>query len=109
MWKFTKCSKCWREFMWFSCPNWCNKPEPVKPQPIIIHKPVKIIQPVTENEINKINLPKYTASYLNNKLKINYYSIKNEICCIKVWDKYILHEDIIAYYKLSLQDSLQII
>ena len=44
-------------------------------------------------------MPLYTASYLTNKLNKNYNSVINEKICIKVWDKYILHEDIINKFK----------
>ena len=37
----------------------------------------------------------YTASYLVHKLNKNYNSIKNQTCCVKYKDKYILHSDII--------------
>ena len=47
-------------------------------------------------------LPLYTASELNHKLKKNYNSIKNEKICIKYWDRYILHSDIIEQFKTNL-------
>lgn len=90
------CTNCWElTLKWILiknnslCNNCLTKPKP---------KPLEIKQPVISTQ-----LPQYTASYLNNKLWINYNSIKKETKCIKVWDKYILHEDIIAYYKGSLQ------
>ena len=50
------------------------------------------------------SLPRYSSSYINNKLKKNYKSIINERCCIKVWeDSYILHSDIINSYKLNIK------
>lgn len=50
------------------------------------------------------NVPMHTASYLNNKLKKNLNSIKNQTCCIEYKWKYILHEDIINQFKNSLQE-----
>lgn len=65
-------------------------------------KPVDII----EDSINHTKLPTYTASQLVHKHNKNYNSILNERCCIKVWDKYILHEDIIKYYKNLINSSI---
>lgn len=114
MLKFTKCNKCEREYSWFFCPNRCDEKKETK---IDIHKVIKKVkekQPdikkkvdkkeVINNSLDTINwLPLYTSSYLNNTMKINLNSIKNEKCCIKVWDKYILHEDIINKFKIDNQ------
>lgn len=72
-----------------------------KPKPVEI-KELEVISPANELPFISTNLPTYTASYLNNKLKKDYNSIINERCCIKVGDKYILHEDIINHYKSTL-------
>lgn len=75
-----------------------------------IIQPKKEITPllITKEKINKeviqttnTNhwLELYTLSYLNHKLNKDLNSIKNERCCIKVWDKYILHSDIINKFK----------
>ena len=110
--KFTKCNKCWREYMWFRCPNWCDeiKSESVKDTKQNIPKVIK--QPEVKLVEKKV-LPKqvetsgemfqwiklYTASYLNNKLNININSIKKQTSCIKYKWKYLLHKDIIQKFK----------
>lgn len=112
MWKFQKCNKCGRDFMWFICPNRCEENKDIKKE--IQKKEVKeiksdVIKRVVKQEVNSeiINwdefewLKLYTASYLNNKLNKDLNSIKKEKCCIKVWDKYILHEDIINKFKIN--------
>lgn len=111
MWKFQKCNKCGREFMWFICPNGCNENKVEIPKIIKQVKEIKpdIIKKVIKKEVNSENinidmfewLNLYTASYLNNTLKKNLNSIKQEKICIKVWDKYILHEDIINKFKID--------
>jgi len=79
--------------------NWCCykckdiKEEVIKPEEDII-----VIQQEESSE-SFHGLPLYTSSYLHNKLKINLNSIKKETCCVKVWDKYILHTDIIFQFK----------
>lgn len=106
--KFNKCSKCWREYIWAYCPNWCNsvkQEEKIFTEKIEIKK--EIIPDIPKEEIKEvktnIKLPIYSSSYLHNKLNKNINSIKKEKCCIKVWeDKYILHSDIIKLYKDSL-------
>lgn len=109
MGKFQKCNKCGREFMWFICPNWCNE---IKVEiPKIIKQAKEIKQDIIKNkkiikkEIVNVDmfgwLNLYTISYLNNTLKKNLNSIKQEKICIKVWDKYILHEDIINKFKID--------
>lgn len=95
------CNICWKEtVMWtiiankWSCMDCINKKSDIIKSEII------------KQEIKKpdvISLPMYTASYLNNKLNKDYKSIINERCCVKVWDKYILHEDIITNFILWLQ------
>jgi hypothetical protein len=47
-------------------------------------------------------LQMYTANELNKKLNKNLNSIKNEKICIKYWDRYILHSDIIEQFKTNL-------
>ena len=74
----------------------------IKKEPKIPAKPKEV---VSKEEVSKETfkwLPLYTASYLNNKLKKDFNSIKNETCCVKVWDLYILHTDIINQFKNSL-------
>lgn len=116
MWKFTKCDKCWREYIWFRCNNWCDdiKTEPVKKPKDNIPKEIKVKEVKVVGE--ELIIPKqvetseeifhwiklYTSSYLNNKMKIHLNSIKKEIPCIRVWEKYILKEDIIKQFKESL-------
>ena len=116
--KFIKCTKCWREYFWYRCPNWCwdEKPkevvqetlvktsaikeEKIVPEIVEAKKEPKVKQVVTKEVTNTFKwLPLYTASHLHNKLKINLNSIKNETCCIKVWDNYILHTNIITQFK----------
>ena len=82
----------------YICP-WCQNKETPK-QEIVVEK-VKPISITTDDSINWLKL--YTASYLHNKLNLNYNSIKKEIPCIKYKDKYILKEDIINLFKSSLQ------
>lgn len=72
-----------------------------KPKPVEI-KELEVISPANELPFISTNLPTYTASYLHNKLNMNINSIKKETKCIKVGDKYILHEDIINHYKSTL-------
>lgn len=109
MWKFTKCNKCGRDFMWFICPNKCEENKDIKKEIPKIIKEVKevkqdIIKKVIKQEIVEWDtfewLKLYTASYLNHKLNKDLNSIKQEKICIKVWDKYILHEDIINKFKI---------
>jgi hypothetical protein len=97
MWRFTKCNKCSREYMWFSCPNWCDSiTETIK-------QDNPVIKETKTNNSSSHWLELYTSSYLNHKLHKDLNSIKHEKCCIKVWDKYILHTDIINKFK---QDHL---
>lgn len=49
-----------------------------------------------------LNVKLYTANELNKKFKKDYNSIKNEKICIKYWDRYILHSDIIEQFKTNL-------
>lgn len=107
MWKFQRCNKCGREFIWYICTNGCNENKVEIPK---IIKQVKDIKPdipkkVIKKEIIELEtfewLNLYTASYLNNKLNKDLNSIKKEKCCIKVWDKYILHDDIINKFKID--------
>lgn len=70
----------------------------IKPDIIKINKEVNIINKDTFEWLNL-----YTASYLNHKLNKDLNSIKKEKICIKVWDKYILHEDIINKFKIDNQ------
>ena len=126
MTKFIKCTKCWREYFWYRCPNWCSdeKSKDVVSkkieQPFVIEnkkvelkhttikketkpKTPKVVKPKENVSTETFKwLPLYTSSYMNNKLKINLNSIKNETCCVKVWDLYILHTDIINQFKNSL-------
>ena len=115
MWKFQKCNKCGRNFMWFICPNKCEENKDIKKEIPKIIKEVKEIKPdiikkVIKQEVNCeiINwdtfkwLKLYTASYLNHKLNKDLNSIKQERICIKYWDKYILHSDIIEQFKTNL-------
>lgn len=113
MWKFTKCPKCLREYSWFVCPNRCDENKETKIDIPKVIKKVKekkqdikkeiIKKEVIDNNLDTIHwLPLYTASYLNNTLKKNLNSIKNEKICIKYWDKYILHSDIIEQFKTNL-------
>ena len=108
MWKFKNCDKCKRDFIWLFCPNRCEENKETKIDIPKVIKNVKEIKPdIIKNVVKQemvewdtfewLNL--YTASYLNNKLKKDYNSIKQEKICIKVWDKYILHEDIINKFK----------
>lgn len=115
--KFNKCSKCSREYIWFSCPNGCNQPLTSKKEivqevlskiPIKETKP-KIPKPKATKEIlplvswdkePKTGLPLYTRSHLHNKLNINIKSIDNK--AILFWDKYILNKDIVEWYKKNI-------
>lgn len=110
MWKFTKCNKCGRDFMWFICPNKCEENKDIKKEIPKIIKEVKevkqdIIKKVVKQEIVELDtfewLKLYTASYLNHKLNKDLNSIKQEKICIKVLNKYILHEDIINKFKID--------
>ena len=106
--RIQKCTKCLREYSTMYCTNcWVEetKQEVIKQEPKVIKsKPVKKEVTINHSNWDLINwLPLYTASYLNNKKHINLNSIKNEIVCIKYWDKYILHSDIIDQFKLSLE------
>ena len=102
------CDKCWgkiSERLYDTNQGICNyckqepKPKPIEPKPIIKKEP-KVKQVVTKEVTNTFKwLPLYTASHLNHNLKINLNSIKNETCCIKVWDNYILHTNIITQFK----------
>ena len=99
------CDKCWgkiSERLYQLNQGLCyickQEPKPT-PKPIIKKEP-KVKQVVTKEVTNTFKwLPLYTASHLHNKLKINLNSIKNETCCIKVWDNYILHTDIVTQFK----------
>ena len=103
------CDKCWAkisERLYDANKGICNyckqEPKPVekptiKKEPKIPAKPKEVVSKETFKW-----LPLYTSSYMNNKLKINLNSIKNETCCVKVWDLYILHTDIINQFKNSL-------
>lgn len=65
----------------------------------------EVFKEINWQEVNTIKwIPLYTASYIQTRFNKNYYSIINERCCIKVGDKYILHEDIINSFKTSLQN-----
>ena len=120
MWKFTKCNKCWREYSGFVCPNKCEETKEIKIDIPEVIKKVKEIKPDIKKKVIKkevvvnkevitwdtINwLPLYTSSYLNHVKKLNLNSIKQEKCCIKYWDKYILHSDIIEQFKQWLVNS----
>lgn len=101
------CDKCWAkisERLYDTNQGICNyckqEPKPT-PKPTIKKEPkvkVPTIKETVTTETFKW-LPLYTASYLNNKLKKDFNSIKNETCCVKVWDNYILHTDIINQFK----------
>lgn len=98
--------------MWFICPNRCEENKETKIDIPKIIKKVKEIKPDVKKDVIKKEvtnnldtynwLPLYTASYLNHKLNKDLNSIKKERCCIKYKDKYILHEDIIKQFILSL-------
>lgn len=104
MWKFTKCSKCWREYMWFLCPNWCDKKLEEKEQ-VKIKEEVKVVEKEVQETSWTYNwLPIYSASYLTHKLHKNYNSIKSEKICVAVHWWYVLHEDIIKQFILSLNN-----
>lgn len=113
MWKFNKCNKCGRDFIWFICPNKCEENKEAKIDIPKVIKKVKEKKPdikkeiikreVIDNNLDTIHwLPLYTSSYLNHTMKINLNSIKNEKICIKYWDRYILHSDIIEQFKTNL-------
>ncbi len=99
------CPKCLYPYSTFTCMR-CSTTEKVE-IPKIIKQVKEIKLDITKKVINKeiieletfewLNL--YTASYLNHKLNKDLNSIKQEKICIKVWDKYILHEDIINKFK----------
>ena len=102
-----KCKVCGIEYpqKYLANNNWCCynckdiKVEVIKTEEDII---------VTQQEESSESfhwLPLYTASYLNNKLNKDYNSIKKETCCVKVWDKYVLHTDIINQFIKSLQPT----
>lgn len=112
MWKFTKCPKCLREYFWFICPNRCEENKETKIDIPKVIKNVKEKKPDIKKEVIKKEdidnnldtiywLPVYTSGYLNHTMKINLNSIKQEKICIKVWDKYILHDDIINKFKID--------
>lgn len=105
------CDKCWYSYSTFTCMR-CSTTEKVEIPKII--KQVKEIKPdiikkVIKEEVNNENINRdmfewlnlYTASYLNHKLNKDLNSIKQEKICIKVWDKYILHEDIINKFNID--------
>ena len=106
------CSKCWYSYSTFSCMR-CSTSETKQEEVKQIVQPKKEITKllITKEKINKeVIQPKqisntnhwlelHTASYLHNNLKKNLNSIKQEKICIKVWDKYILHSDIIEKFK----------
>lgn len=99
----SNCPTCKRYMVWTICFN-CRKDDRLKEE-----KPTIIPMTVWETDIipmtvsdNWKQLPMYTASYLNNVLKFNYNSIQKELKCTKVWDKYILHKDIIEWYKKNI-------
>lgn len=91
---FKECVKCWSKISQrlFDANKWtCN---------FCLRWEVKIEEKVCEEVYHDFKWFKlYTSSHLNNKLNINLNSIKNEKCCIKYWDKYILHSDIIEWFK----------
>lgn len=126
MWKFMKCNKCNREYIWFKCYN-CKDEEEVKEVKVIIKKveekkiivKEKLLIKKEEKDISKIWdklyntyniyntyntynwLQIYSSSYLNNKMNKDLNSIKNERICIKVEWWYILHSDIIEQFKIN--------
>jgi hypothetical protein len=127
MWKFIKCNKCNREYVWFKCYNcldsdldfdneWKEKDikKNIEKVNIIIRKieekkiikkeikEIKEIKDISKIENKLYNwLKVYTKSYINHKFKYNLNSIKNETNCIKVEWWYILHSDIIENYKIN--------
>lgn len=120
MWKFNKCSKCGREYSTYICMNCIEEPPTNKADIPEVIKKVKEIKPDIKKKVIKkevvvnkevitwdtINwLPLYTSGYLNHVKKLNLNSIKQEKCCIKYWDKYILHSDIIEQFKQWLVNS----
>ena len=110
---FKNCDKCWAkisERLYNVTKGICNnckqEPKPVEKPTIKKEtkpKTPKVVKPKENVSTETFKwLPLYTSSYMNNKLKINLNSIKNETCCVKVWDLYILHTDIINQFKNSL-------
>jgi hypothetical protein len=94
------CNTCWVEtILWALIKNsWkCNN---CLTDTTEVEKPVwvKIIP-----ESKPINIKSYKIRYLNQIMHKNYASIKEEKICIKYWDWYILHEDIIAWFKDTLE------
>lgn len=105
-WKIWVCNKCWEEtLLWFLIINkgTCNKCKD------IIVEEIKEEVKVVEKEVQETSwtynwLPIYSANYLNKKLHKDYNSIKSEKICVAVPWWYILHEDIIKQFILSLNN-----
>ena len=66
----------------------------------LISKDIDSNNSIDENTINW--LPLYTASYLQKTLNKNYNSIKKQSIAVEYKWRYILHEDIIKQFILSL-------
>ena len=115
--KFVKCTKCWREYFGYKCPNgcWDEKPKEIIQevktlvQPTVIIQDKKELKPIVVTKVEDTTqlemfkwLPLYTSYYLNKKLRIDFNSIKQEKVCVHYKWKYILHTDIINQFKKSL-------
>jgi len=90
--------------LWAICFN-CKNSQPEKPtiiktvpKPTAI-KPVKSKPAISSDTELKTGLPLYTRSHLNNKLHYDYKSISKQANCIEFNGKYILHSDIINWFK----------
>lgn len=103
--KFVKCPTCGREYNGFMCFNCSGLPPKteVKVKDLkemvwtIEKKNPKPTKKIEGDEIGWVKL--YDSSYLHNKLNINSKSIKNETSVIKVWDRYVLHSEIVEKWK----------
>lgn len=97
------CPKCNRYLLWAVCFN-CKNTEPknisiIKPVKLIKDKPVKSKPVISSDKEPKTGLPLYTKSQLNHKHWCDYHSIDKQTKCILFNGKYILHSDIIIWFK----------
>lgn len=106
------CPKCNRYLLWAICFN-CKNSEPEKPiikidppssttnhhNTISKKKPIKSKPVICSDTEPKTWLPLYSKSHLNHKLHYDFNSISKQSNCIELNGKYILHSDIIIWFK----------